>query len=78
MYDENMLYFSFHIPWIKFFYLCVNFDRIYNFSNAAHPWLRSESHPIPLDIFIYKLVKSYIHATPFKRAALKVKIICLI
>ncbi|KAL7158970.1 hypothetical protein ABFS83_02G178700 [Erythranthe nasuta] len=37
----------------------------------THPWLRSESHPIPLDILIYKLVKSYLHATPFKRAALK-------
>ncbi|KAA8520787.1 hypothetical protein F0562_014941 [Nyssa sinensis] len=37
----------------------------------THPWLRSENHLIPLDIFIYKLVKSYIHATPFKRAALK-------
>ncbi|KAI3741412.1 hypothetical protein L1987_59084 [Smallanthus sonchifolius] len=37
----------------------------------AHPWLSSESHPIPLDILIYKLVKSYLHASPFKRAALK-------
>ncbi|KAK3014912.1 hypothetical protein RJ639_009876 [Escallonia herrerae] len=37
----------------------------------THPWLRSEQHPIPLDIIIYKLVKSYLHATPFKRAALK-------
>uniref|UniRef100_A0A5B7A097 non-specific serine/threonine protein kinase n=1 Tax=Davidia involucrata TaxID=16924 RepID=A0A5B7A097_DAVIN len=37
----------------------------------THPWLRSESHLIPLDILIYKLVKSYLHATPFKRAALK-------
>ncbi|XP_004230019.1 CDPK-related kinase 3 [Solanum lycopersicum] len=37
----------------------------------THPWLRSESHPIPLDIFVYKLVKSYLHATPLKRAALK-------
>ncbi|KAK3038756.1 hypothetical protein RJ639_027343 [Escallonia herrerae] len=37
----------------------------------THPWLRSELHPIPLDIIIYKLVKSYLHATPFKRAALK-------
>ncbi|CAL5339863.1 hypothetical protein CsSME_00023678 [Camellia sinensis var. sinensis] len=36
-----------------------------------HPWLRSENHHIPLDILIYKLVKSYLHATPFKRAALK-------
>ncbi|KAJ8529326.1 hypothetical protein K7X08_036161 [Anisodus acutangulus] len=37
----------------------------------THPWLRSESHPIPLDILVYKLVKSYMHATPLKRAALK-------
>ncbi|KAK1369884.1 Calmodulin-domain kinase CDPK protein [Heracleum sosnowskyi] len=37
----------------------------------THPWLRSENHPIPLDILMYKLVKSYLHATPFKRAALK-------
>ncbi|XAR62929.1 Non-specific serine/threonine protein kinase [Bertholletia excelsa] len=37
----------------------------------THPWLRGENHPIPLDILIYKLVKSYLHATPFKRAALK-------
>lgn len=37
----------------------------------THPWLRSENHPIPLDILIYKLVKSYAHDTPFKRAALK-------
>ncbi|XP_034709574.1 CDPK-related kinase 3 isoform X1 [Vitis riparia] len=37
----------------------------------THPWLRDGSHPIPLDILIYKLVKSYLHATPFKRAALK-------
>ncbi|PIN22526.1 Ca2+/calmodulin-dependent protein kinase, EF-Hand protein superfamily [Handroanthus impetiginosus] len=37
----------------------------------THPWLRNESHPIPLDILVYKLVKSYLHATPLKRAALK-------
>ncbi|KAI8572890.1 hypothetical protein RHMOL_Rhmol01G0235900 [Rhododendron molle] len=37
----------------------------------THPWLRSENHPVPLDILIYKLVKSYLHASPFKRAALK-------
>lgn len=37
----------------------------------THPWLRDENQPIPLDILIYKLVKSYLHATPFKRAALK-------
>lgn len=37
----------------------------------THPWLSTENHPIPLDILIYKLVKSYLHASPFKRAALK-------
>ncbi|XP_059634428.1 CDPK-related kinase 3-like [Cornus florida] len=37
----------------------------------THPWLRGQSETIPLDILIYKLVKSYLHATPFKRAALK-------
>ncbi|KAK6926070.1 Protein kinase domain [Dillenia turbinata] len=36
-----------------------------------HPWLRDENRPVPLDILVYKLVKSYIRATPFKRAALK-------
>ncbi|KAL7002288.1 Cyclin-dependent kinase 4 [Sarracenia purpurea var. burkii] len=38
---------------------------------AAHPWMRSENHPIPLDILIYKLVKSYLHASLFKRSALQ-------
>ncbi|KAG8477520.1 hypothetical protein CXB51_030890 [Gossypium anomalum] len=37
----------------------------------THPWLRDDSRPVPLDILVYKLVKSYLHATPFKRAALK-------
>ncbi|KAK6936626.1 Protein kinase domain [Dillenia turbinata] len=37
----------------------------------THPWLRDENHPVPLDILVYKLVKSYICSTPFKRAALK-------
>ncbi|GAB2291108.1 Cyclin-dependent kinase 4 [Dionaea muscipula] len=37
----------------------------------THPWLRNGNHHIPLDILIYKLVKSYLNATPFKRAALK-------
>ncbi|OAY82485.1 CDPK-related kinase 3 [Ananas comosus] len=40
-----------------------------NFS--SHPWLRDEQRQVPLDIFIYKLVKAYLRATPFKRAALK-------
>ncbi|XP_078447880.1 CDPK-related kinase 3 isoform X2 [Wolffia australiana] len=37
----------------------------------THPWLRDERRPVPLDILTYKLVKSYLRATPFKRAALK-------
>jgi serine/threonine protein kinase len=38
----------------------------------THPWLRDDSRVIPLDILIYKLVKAYLHATPLRRAALKV------
>ena len=38
----------------------------------AHPWLRDENHAVPLDILVYKLVKSYVRVSPFKRAALKV------
>ncbi|XP_039134723.1 CDPK-related kinase 3-like isoform X2 [Dioscorea cayenensis subsp. rotundata] len=37
----------------------------------THPWLRDEQRHIPLDILIYKLIKSYIRSSPFKRAALK-------
>jgi serine/threonine protein kinase len=37
----------------------------------THPWLRTENHPVPLDILIYKLVKAYLHSTPYKRAALR-------
>lgn len=39
---------------------------------TAHPWLRDENLAVPLDNFIYKSVKAYFRATPFKRAALKV------
>ena len=39
---------------------------------AAHPWLRDEQRQIPLDMLIFKLIKSYLRATPLKRAALKV------
>ncbi|CAN6466366.1 unnamed protein product [Victoria cruziana] len=38
----------------------------------THPWLRVDSRAVPLDILIYKLVKSYIRSSPLKRAALKV------
>ncbi|PSS32964.1 CDPK-related kinase [Actinidia chinensis var. chinensis] len=37
----------------------------------THQWLRDENHAVPLDILIYKLVKSYVRATPLKRAAFK-------
>ncbi|KAL6503942.1 CDPK-related kinase 6 [Orobanche gracilis] len=37
----------------------------------THPWLRSLNYTIPLDMTIYRLIKSYIRATPLKRAALK-------
>ncbi|GER30116.1 calcium-dependent protein kinase [Striga asiatica] len=37
----------------------------------THPWLRSLNCTIPLDVTIYRLIKSYIRATPLKRAALK-------
>ncbi|KAI8565119.1 hypothetical protein RHMOL_Rhmol03G0236000 [Rhododendron molle] len=35
----------------------------------THPWLQVENCDVPLDILIYKLVKSYVRATPLKRAA---------
>ncbi|KAL6127507.1 hypothetical protein ACLB2K_070872 [Fragaria x ananassa] len=37
----------------------------------THPWLRDERRAVPLDLVIYKLVKSYVRATPFRRAAIK-------
>lgn len=37
----------------------------------THPWLRTENPFVPLDILIFKLVKSYIRTSPLKRAALK-------
>lgn len=36
----------------------------------AHPWLRDQNCAVPLDICIYKLVRSYTRVTPLKRAAL--------
>ncbi|XP_052489131.1 CDPK-related kinase 3 isoform X3 [Gossypium raimondii] len=45
--------------------------RMTSVQALAHPWLRDDSRPIPLDILIYRLLKSYLHASPFKRAALK-------
>ncbi|KAM5557769.1 hypothetical protein ABKV19_024894 [Rosa sericea] len=37
----------------------------------THPWLRDERRAVPLDLVIYKLVRSYVRATPFRRAAMK-------
>lgn len=42
---------------------------------VAHPWLRGENPGLLLDFSIYKLVKSYIRASPFRRAALKVIVV---
>ncbi|CAN8278405.1 unnamed protein product [Cochlearia groenlandica] len=36
----------------------------------AHPWLREEDPGLLLDFSIYKSVKSYLRASPFRRAAL--------
>ncbi|PWA97137.1 hypothetical protein CTI12_AA032280 [Artemisia annua] len=41
------------------------------FQALTHPWLRDEDRAVPLDILIYKLVKSYLRSSPLKRAALK-------
>ncbi|URD89779.1 calmodulin-dependent protein kinase [Musa troglodytarum] len=37
----------------------------------THPWLRSEQTQIPLDMLTYRLIKSYLCATPLKQSALK-------
>ncbi|KAL7108183.1 hypothetical protein ACP275_06G098700 [Erythranthe tilingii] len=37
----------------------------------THPWLRELDCAVPLDMMIYRVIKSYIRATHFKRAALK-------
>ncbi|CAF2036560.1 unnamed protein product [Brassica napus] len=37
----------------------------------AHPWLRDENPGLLLDFSVYKLVRSYIRASPFRRSALK-------
>ncbi|KAG6475568.1 hypothetical protein ZIOFF_064796 [Zingiber officinale] len=38
----------------------------------THPWLRDAQRQIPLDMLIYRLVKSYLRATPLRQSALKV------
>jgi len=53
-------------------YSMVPANREFPIYFAAHPWLRNEKNPIPLDILIYKLVKSYVRTSPLRRAALKV------
>ncbi|XWS31997.1 hypothetical protein CRYUN_Cryun23aG0122700 [Craigia yunnanensis] len=45
--------------------------RMTSVQALTHTWLRDDSRLIPLDILIYKLVKSYLLASPFKHAALK-------
>ncbi|XP_068481576.1 CDPK-related kinase 6-like isoform X1 [Phaseolus vulgaris] len=52
-------------------YSMVPANREFPIYFAAHPWLRNEKNPIPLDILIYKLVKSYVRTSPLRRAALK-------
>ncbi|XP_042433737.1 CDPK-related kinase 3-like isoform X2 [Zingiber officinale] len=37
----------------------------------THPWLRDAQRQIPLDMLIYRLVKSYLRATPLRQSALK-------
>ncbi|XP_073315453.1 CDPK-related kinase 6-like isoform X2 [Primulina huaijiensis] len=37
----------------------------------AHPWVRGLNCAVPLDMLVYKLIKSYIRATPLRRAALR-------
>ncbi|XP_042433380.1 CDPK-related kinase 3-like isoform X2 [Zingiber officinale] len=37
----------------------------------SHPWLRNEHRQTPLDIQIYKSVKSHLRTTTFRRAAMK-------
>ena len=38
---------------------------------SAHPWLRG-LHKVPLDILVFRLMKSYIRSSVIRRAALKV------
>ncbi|XP_073131664.1 CDPK-related kinase 3-like isoform X2 [Henckelia pumila] len=37
----------------------------------AHPWVRGLNCAVPLDTIVYRLIKSYIRATPLRRAALR-------
>ncbi|XP_047335589.1 CDPK-related kinase 3-like [Impatiens glandulifera] len=35
----------------------------------THPWLLNENYHVPLDLWVFKLLKLYLHSTPLKRAA---------
>lgn len=37
----------------------------------THPWVRGLNCTVPLDMLVYRLIKSYIRATPLRRAALR-------
>lgn len=37
----------------------------------THPWVRGLNCAVPLDMLVYRLIKSYIRATPLRRAALR-------
>ncbi|KAK4480534.1 hypothetical protein RD792_013610 [Penstemon davidsonii] len=37
----------------------------------THPWLRDLNCAAPLDLMVYRLIKSYVRSSPLKRAALK-------
>lgn len=63
-------------PFLLFKAYGTSWKVIYASIFAAHSWLRDENLAVPLDILIYKLVKSYVRATPLKRAALKVFLEC--
>jgi hypothetical protein len=42
-----------------------------SFGGAVHPWIGG-NQKVPLDILIYRLVRSYLRSSSMKRAALKV------
>lgn len=54
-------------------------DRPLNsFSSSGHPWLRNTSDvKAPLDILIFKLMKSYMRSSPLRKAALRVGTVCI-
>jgi hypothetical protein len=48
-----------------------------SFGGAVHPWIGG-NQKVPLDILIYRLVRSYLRSSSMKRAALKVDIYILL